>query len=72
MTGLVFPETGEDLTAAFDNALKAGAMQRDDPVKVTFWARHEYLAFDAEDGMDVFFNSLSHVYVRVPRTEVSE
>ena len=68
---LVFQETGADLAAAFDSAIKAGAMQRQDPVKATFWARHEYLAFDAEDGVDVFYNALSGIYVRVPRTEVS-
>ena len=73
MTTLVFPETGEDLAAAFGNAIEAGAMQRDQPAKTDYWARHEFLAHDAEDGVDVFFNALAGLYLRVPRaTEESE
>lgn len=71
MTGLIFPESGEDLAAAFDNALAAGAMQRNDPDKTTFWGRFEYMAHDGETGQDVFFNALAGLFVRVPRTEVS-
>ncbi len=69
---LVFPVDGADLTAAFNNATAAGVMQKEDPGKVTYWARHEFLAHDAEDGVDVFFNALSQQYVMAPRTEESE
>ena len=68
---LRFPESSEDLDAAFNGAIEVGAMQRDHPEKVTYWARHEYLVYDAEDGVDVFFNSLSGLYVKVPRAEES-
>ncbi len=68
---LRFPESSEDLDLAFNNAIEAGVMQREHPAKQTFWALHEFLAHDAEDGADVFFNSLSGLYVRVPRTEES-
>ena len=69
MTALVFPETGEDLATAFDHALAAGVMQREDPAKVSYWARFEYLAFDTAGGADVFFNQLSGLFVRVERKE---
>ena len=71
MTALVFPDA-EGWEAAFDNALSSGIMQRTDPAKTDYWARHEYLAYDIEDGVDIFFNELAGRYVRVPRTEVSE
>ena len=71
MTALIFPESAEDLNIVFDNALRTGAMQLDQPDKVNFWARHEFLAHDAAAGEDVFFNSLSGLYVRVPRKEES-
>ena len=69
MGGLRFPESADDLTAAFNNALAAGAMQLSHPELTTFWARHELLAHDVEDGVDVFYNSLSGLYVRVERKE---
>ena len=72
MNTLVFPESGEDYADAFGNAIEAGVMQREDPALTNFWARHEFLAHDNEDGMDLFFNPLAGVYVRVPRKEVSE
>ncbi len=69
---LRFPESVDDLSAAFNNAIGAGAMQRDAPAKVSYWARYEYLAHDVEDGVDVFYNSLSGLFVRVTRKEVSK
>ena len=69
---LKFPETSEDLGVAFNNAISTGAMQRDHPDGVTFWGRHELLAHDAEDGVDVFINQHTKEYLRVPRTEVSK
>ncbi len=69
---LKFPKTAEDLGVAFNNALASGAMQREHPDGVTFWARHELLAFDAVDGVDVFLNTHTKEYLRVPRTEVSK
>jgi len=68
---LVFPVDAEDLALAFDNAISSGAMQRNDPARTDYWARHEYVAHDVEDGVDVFFNALAGLYVRVSRTEVS-
>lgn len=72
MTGLIFPESAADLSDAFDNAIAAGAMQREDTTMATYWARFEYMAYDAEAGEDIFYNSLSGIYVRVPRKEESE
>ena len=69
---LVFPELAGDLAVAFDNAITAGAMQRDDPDKQTYWPRYEYLAYDAETGEDLFYHALSLQYLRVPRKEESE
>ena len=72
MTTLHFPESAEDLSEAFSAAIEAGAMQREHPELATFWARHEFLAHDAEDHMDVFYNQLSGLFVRVERKEVSK
>ena len=69
---LIFPVDSEDLTLAFDNALEAGVMQRDHPALATFWAQHEYLAHDAEAGVDVFYCKLSGLHVMVPRVEAEE
>ena len=68
---LIFPESAADLSDAFNNALRSGAMQREDSDKHTFWARYEFLAHDAEDGVDVFYHSISAQYLRVPRKEES-
>ena len=68
MTGpLVFPPSSEDLDAAFNNALAAGAMQREEPGGTDYWARFELLAHDAEGGVDVFWNELSGRHLLVPR-----
>ena len=69
MGGLRFPRESEDLDDAYNAALAAGVMQREDPSKVSYWARFEYLAFDVEDGTDVFYNQLSGQFVRVERKE---
>ena len=69
---LKFPETAEDLGVAFNNAIASGAMQREHPDGVTFWGRHELLAYDAVDGVDVFINQHTKEYLRVPRMEDSE
>ena len=69
---LRFPESGEELSDAFNNALDAGAMERESPSR-KFWARFEFLASDVE-GDDVvadwFYNVLSDVYTRVPRKDI--
>ena len=69
---LVFPETAEDLGVAFNNAIASGAMQREHPDRATFWGRHELLAHDVEDGVDVFINTHTKEFVRVARKELSE
>ncbi len=69
---LIFPDSSEALSAGFNNAISQNIMQGKQPTKTDFWAFHEYLAHDAEDGMDVFFNSRSGLYVRVKRTGVTE
>ena len=69
---LKFPETPEDLGVAFDNAIAVGAMQREQPDGVNFWGRHELLAHDVEDGVDVFLNTHTKEFVLVARNELSE
>ena len=70
MTRLVFPESAADLSSAFNNALEAGVLQDEHPAEVSFWGQHEFVAHDADAGMDIFFCKLSGQYLRVPRTEV--
>ena len=69
---LKFPETAEDLGVAFNNALASGYMQRHHPDGVTYWARHELLAHDTEDGVDVFINTHTKEYLCVPREVTTE
>ena len=66
---LKFPASAEDLEVAFNNALKAGGMQRELPDKVDYFGRHEFIAHDAVDGVDVFWNGLSGRFLLVPREE---
>ena len=70
---LAFPESSEDLGGAFNNALGQGVMQGDDRNNhATFWARHELLASEVEDGAivaDWFFNGLTGLHIRVPRKD---
>ena len=72
---LVFPETGEDLAAAFNNAIAQGAMQRENQKdQTTFWARFELVASDTEDGVvvaDWFFSSFTDRHIRVSRKDNS-
>ena len=70
MNTIRFPESAEDLDDAFSNALVTGVMQRTHPAKSSFWARHQFVAHDLEDGVDVFFNEFAGLYVRVSRTGV--
>ena len=70
---LRFPESGEELSDAFNNALDAGVMDRDSGSR-KFWARHELIASDVEDGevvADWFLNPFSDVFIRVPRKDNS-
>ena len=67
---LVFPETAEDLGAAFNNALADGVMQREQQGKPTFWARHELVASDVEGDAviaDWFFNNYPNQFLHVSR-----
>ena len=72
---LVFPESGEDLADAFNNAIAKGAMQRDHQRdQTTFWGRFELIASDAEDDevvADWFINVFTNEYIRVPRKDGS-
>lgn len=70
MNTIRFPESPDDLDDAFSNALDSGVMQRTHPAKSSFWCRHEFVAHDLEDGVDVFFNELAGLYLRVPRKGV--
>ena len=73
MTRLLFPGAAEDPGDAFNNAIDAGAMERDSGSH-KFWARFTYLASDIEGDKviaDYFFSPLSNVYTRVPREENS-
>ena len=69
---LRFPASAEDLDAAFNNSIAAGVMQRDNPNQTDYWARHEFLAFDAEGGFDVFINTTTQAYLTVPRAVTTE
>ncbi len=68
---LKFPASAEDLEAAFNNALKAGVMQRESPDKADYFGRHEFIAHDTEGGVDVFWNALAGRFLQVLNTEVS-
>ena len=71
MTTLVFPESPEDLSAAFNSAIAAGAMQAEDHTVVSFWARYEFIATDCDSGEDLFFNALAGQYLKVSRKDGS-
>ena len=72
---LVFPETGEDLGDAFNNAIAVGVMQRDNPSdQKTFWGRNELIASDVDDDevvADWFLNVFTNEYMRVLRKDNS-
>ena len=72
---LIFPESSEDLGVAFNNAIDAGVMQREQPNLPTFFARYELIASDVDGhavAADWFFSTHTHQYERVPRKEVTE
>ena len=69
---LLFPATAEDLDDAFNNALDAGVMQRDNQRdQKTFWAKFQFLASDVDDDeivqADWFHNEFSNMFIRVER-----
>ena len=67
---LEFPAVAEDLSDAFNNAIDAGVMDRDDKSR-NFWAQFELVASDVEDDevvADWFHCALSNVFTRVMRT----
>lgn len=72
---LRFPESAEDLSDAFNNALASGAMQRDRRDLVTWWGRFELIASEYQDGVliaDEFINTETKEFVRVSRKDGSE
>ena len=72
MNTIRFPESPDDLDDAFSNALESGMMQRDYPAKPSYWCRHEFVAHDLQEGVDIFWNELAGQYVHVPRKGVIE
>lgn len=70
---LVFPESSEDLSDAFNNAIATGVMQAGDQSNhMSFFARHELIASEIGDGVivaDWFFNDLTKLHIRVPRKD---
>ena len=72
---LSFPESGEDMADAFNNAIAEGVMQRDDQQDpMTFWPRFEFLGSDVEGDevvADWFHHAHSNIFVRVLRKESS-
>ena len=74
MTTLVFPESSEDWSLAFNNGLARGEFCND-PNKHEFWAHHELLASELQDGAivaDWFRQQNIRKYVRIPRQEEIE
>ncbi len=74
---LVFPETADDLSAAFNNALDVGEMQRDNQLdRTTFFASFELIVSeigeDEEIIADWFFHELSNIYHRIERRDGAE
>ena len=72
MTTLVFPESSEDWSAAFNNALDKGALCNE-PRDATFWAHHELQASEVEGEMivaDWFFQRNLSKHFRVSRQEI--
>ena len=74
MTRLLFPGVAEDMSDAFNSAIEAGTMERDTQSR-TFWARFEFLASDIDDDeviqADWFHNTISDVFICVPRKDIS-
>ena len=70
MTTLVFPESAEDLSNAFNNALDRGVFS-DDEKTTAFWPKYELLASIVENGVivaDQFREMNTSAFVRVSRS----
>ena len=71
MTTLVFPQDALDWDAAFNNGLATGKFSND-PMKHEFWAHHELLASESQDGAivaDWFRQQTTKKFVCIPREE---
>ena len=72
---LRFPESGEDLADAFNNAIALGRMQRNNQREQTsFFARFELIASDVEGDAvlaDWFINVFTNEYIHVLRKDGS-
>ncbi len=72
---LEFPGVAEDMNDAFNSAIEAGVMQREDHRdQKTFFAKFELIASDTEDDevvADWFLNVFTNEYIRVPRKDNS-
>ena len=74
MTVLVFPESSEDWSAAFNNGLGRGEFVND-PVSLKFWGFHDLQASETEGEeivADWFHQRNLLKYLRIPRTEDTE
>lgn len=70
MTTLAFPSVAEDWDAAFNSGLACGKFCND-PTEAHFWANHELLASESEDGevvADWFSQPASPGFLRIART----
>ena len=67
---LRFPEAGEDLSDAFNNALSRGALS-DSPKSNLFWGLHDLMASTVENdeiSADWFTQRNTDAFIEVPRT----
>ncbi len=72
MTVLKFPDDSESWDEAFNNGLARDEFDND-PASQKFWAHHEFLATEVENGEPIAFwfhqkNLLK--FVRIPRREI--
>ncbi len=68
---LVFPESIEDWSLAFNNGLARGVFN-DDPTSPQFWAHHDLQASEFEDGeivADWFLARPYNKYFSIPRKD---
>ena len=71
MTMLLFPEDGDQRSAAFSNALSRGEFVNE-PGSKKFWALHELQASEIENDevvADWFYHKIGLQYIRIPRTD---
>ena len=71
MTTLVFPESSEDWSLAFNSGLARGVFN-DDPTSPQFWAHHDFQASEFEDGEivgDWFLAKPYNRFIRIPRKD---